>query len=303
MKKIADAHLEQQEKVNAYFHSQSSYWKDIYGIGGAYAEIHRDRHAAILNWIDSLALAPGTRVLEIGCGAGFMSIALAQRGFRVHATDSTEAMVEQARQQAEEYGVTNLLSVNYGDAHALAFDKESFDLVIAIGVIPWLEHAELAIQEMARVTKPGGYVIFTADNRARLNALLDPWLNPVLQPLKRRVKDALERAGLRHGSFKDIGTTFHTCRFIDKTIEQAGLSKTKGMTLGFGPFSLFRHEILPGALGVALHHRLQRIADRGVPGFRSIGAHYIVLGRKSMSQPLVQSTSLGEPVPNVTVTL
>jgi ubiquinone/menaquinone biosynthesis C-methylase UbiE len=296
-------HRRQQEAVNAYFQSQSLFWKDIYASGGVYAEIHRGRHTAVLAWIDGLALAPGSPALEIGCGAGFMAIALAQSGLCVQAIDATEAMVEQARRHAAESGTTDLLSVDVGDVYALAFEDESFELVLAIGVIPWLGQVELAIQEMVRVTRPGGYIIFTADNRARLNLLLDPWMNPALAPLRRRVKAVLEVVGLRRRSSEETGTTlhnFHDRRFIDEILANTQLVKTKGMTLGFGPFSLQGRKVLPEALSIALHHLLQRLADWNIPGFRSTGAQYLVLARKSVSQPRVQSTNSEQPISDTT---
>jgi len=102
---VDDLRLEQQENVNVYFQAESSYWKAVYSIDGVQAEIIRDRHAAILDWVDRLALAPGSHVLEVGCGTGFMAIALAQRGLRVSAIDSVEAMIELARSNAMEAGV------------------------------------------------------------------------------------------------------------------------------------------------------------------------------------------------------
>jgi ubiquinone/menaquinone biosynthesis C-methylase UbiE len=212
-----------------------------------------------------------------------MAIALAQRGYHVHAIDSTEAMIELACRHAEESGVTDLLSLKVGDVYSLAFADLSFDVVIALGVLPWLEQPEIAVQEMARVTKPGGHVILTADNRVRLNNLLDPWLNPALAPLKRRVKEVLDRVRLRRLSLKDTGAKSHSCRFIDEAMARAQLAKSRSMTLGFGPFSLLRHTIFPEPLGTALYHRLQRLADRNVPLFRSTGAHYLVLARKLSS--------------------
>ena len=284
MKKTIGPHF-QQQKVNTYFESQSTFWREVYEGSDVYAEIHRDRHAVVLNWIDNLALPPGTDVLEIGCGAGLMSVALARRGFDVHAIDSAEAMVEQVRRLAGESGVTESLSLSVGNVYALAFEDESFDLVIAIGVIPWLERAELAIKEMARVTRQGGQVILTADNRTRLNNLLDPWLNPALSPLKQWTKEALDRTGLRHRSLNDIDANYHSRRFIDQTLSDFNLVKTRSMTLGFGPFSLFHRAIFPDAPGVRLHHRLQRLSNRNVPLFRSTGAHYIVQARKTAVQP------------------
>ncbi len=181
MRKFGSQHLQQHEKVNAYFQLQSTYWKEIYASSDLYGEIYRNRHYAVLDWVDSLNLSPGTRVLEIGCGAGLMSIALAQRGFRVYAIDSVETMVEQARKLAFESEFAGILTVDLDDVYSLTFEDESFDLVIAIGVIPWLDRVDLAIQQMARVTRPEGHVILTVDNWARLTNFLDPWLNPALE--------------------------------------------------------------------------------------------------------------------------
>jgi len=284
-------HRQGQEKVNAYFQSQSSYWKEIYASCDVQGEIIRERQAAALDWVESLGLTPGSRVLEIGCGAGYMAVELARHGLQVHAIDSIEAMVELARGYVRESGVTELISLGVGNVYSLVFEDDSFDLIIAIGVIPWLDQPELAIKEMARVAKPGAHVILTANNRVGLTNVLDPWLNPALASLKRHVKRALERTGLRHQLSADPGATFHSRRFIDKTLVRFELIKIKGKTLGFGPFSLFRRTMLPERFGIALHHRLQRLADWGVPGFRSTGMSYLVLARKSSPRPLTRSTS------------
>jgi ubiquinone/menaquinone biosynthesis C-methylase UbiE len=296
VKKLAVQRPRHQENVNTYFHAQSSFWNDIYTNRGVYAEIHKDRHAAVLDWIDSLALPPESRVLEIGCGAGYLSVALARRGYYVQAIDSVEAMVDQARQHALESATIEQISLAVGDANALDFANDAFDLVLAIGVIPWLEQPGPAMREMARVAKPGGYVILTADNQLRLNNLLDPWLNPAFAPLKRRLKLAMERAGLRRRSPKNLGATTHSRHHIDGTLLDAELIKTRSRTLGFGPFSLLRRRILPEKLGTALHHRLQYLADQNVPGLRATGAHYIVLARKAVTLSPTRSESAEQDV-------
>jgi hypothetical protein len=52
------------------------------------------------------------------------------------------------------------------------------------------------------------------------------------------------------------------------------------MTCGFGPLSVFQHRVLSNGLGLALERVLQSLADRNVPGVRSLGYHYMVLARK-----------------------
>jgi 2-polyprenyl-3-methyl-5-hydroxy-6-metoxy-1,4-benzoquinol methylase len=291
MIKFTTLHRRQQEKVNAYFQSASSYWEDIYASGSVQGKVYRERQAAALAWIESLDLQPEARVLEIGCGAGFLSVALAQRGLRVQAIDPAEAMVELARQHAMESGTAELLSVELGDVCALAFEDGCFDLVVALGVIPWLERPELAIQEMARVTRPGSHVILTADNRGGLIVLLDPWYNPAFRPLRLLVRGTRARLRPHLPPSGAPAATFHSRRFIDEALASAGLAKTSGKTLGFGPFTFLGRRVLPEALGLVLHHRLQRLADRGVPVLRSMGVFHFVLARKLDSLLLEQSTS------------
>jgi len=300
VRKFGSQHLQQHEKVNAYFQLQSTYWKEIYTSSGLYGEIYRSRHDAVLGWVDSLDLPVGARVLEIGCGAGLMSIALAQRGFRVYAIDSVETMVEQARKLAFESEFAGILTVDLDDVYSLTFEDESFDLVIAIGVIPWLDRVDLAIQQMARVTRPEGHVILTVDNWARLTNFLDPWLNPALGPLKRGMKEMLDQVGIRRRSLSDIGANYHSHRFIDEAMARVKFIKNRSMTLGFGPFTLFRYTVIPEPLGIRLHYRLQFLADRNIPLFRSTGAHYIVLARKSISWPLMLSKRAQKSVSDVT---
>ena len=274
--KVVDPRMQQQSDVNAYFQAASSYWQEVYTIPGVQAEIIRDRHNAVLDWVDGLALPPDARVLEVGCGAGFMSIALANRGFRVCAIDSVAAMVELARGNAKESGVSGNLECRVGDVYSLEFDDASFDLVLAIGVIPWLERTESAIHEMARVTKPGGYLILTTSNCLGLVRLLDPINCPALQPLKLIAKKLFVRLGLRQSTPHKI---YHGNRSFDKTMRRLGLVKLKGMTRGFD-FSFFRRTILPEPLATITNRKLQRQADRGFPLIHSMGRAYIVLTMK-----------------------
>lgn len=208
-----------------------------------------------------------------------MAIALAQKGLRVHAIDSVVAMIELARSTAQEVGVADNPSFDVGDISSLALGDASFDLVIAIGVIPWLERVEPAIEEMARVTKHGGYVILTTANSAGLTSLLDPAVCPALRPLKVGVKKVLIRLGLRHA---EPGMVFHSNRSIDTALRRRLLVKIRGMTRGFG-FSFFRHSLLPEPFGTSVNRKLQHFANRGIPGFRSMGMASIVLARKKAS--------------------
>ncbi len=91
--------------------------------------------------------------------AGLTTIALARFGYVVDAIDSSEGMVERALRGAIEADLGDRVKVLRGNANSLAFEDGVFDLVLAIGVIPWLESPGPAAREMARVVKPGGTVV------------------------------------------------------------------------------------------------------------------------------------------------
>jgi len=72
----------------------------------------------------------------------------------------------------------------------------------------------------------------------------------------------------------------HSIGTVDGWLRESGLSKIKGATLGFGPFTWFGRRVLGDKSGIEMHEKLQALADRGVFGFRSLGWHYLVLGHK-----------------------
>jgi ubiquinone/menaquinone biosynthesis C-methylase UbiE len=193
-------------------------------------------------------------------------------------------MVERALRGAIEADLGDRVKVLRGNANSLAFEDGVFDLVLAIGVIPWLESPGPAAREMARVVKPGGYVITSSDNLMRLNYLIDPLRNPALAPLRRLLKRALERAGLRKPPVESGLVHMYTTSYIDRVFSQNCLEREEAFTLGFGPFSFLGRTLFPESVGISLLHRVQALADRGAPGLRSTGTQYLLLARKR--QPL-----------------
>lgn len=270
--------FEEQKRVNAHFQSAAVYWKEIYQLEDVYATIHRERRTMVLEFVDQLALPPNSHVLEIGCGAGLTTVALAQKGYLVDAVDTVEAMLDLTRRAAAEAGLENWVKTSAADAHQLALRSGSFDLVLAIGVVPWLHALPKAMQEMARVIRPGGYLIVNSDNRWRLNHLLDPLRFPAMKSTRARVRRILQRFGLRQLPARSHG---YSLKEFDSFLARVGFDIVRSRTLGFGPFSFFNHELLPASIGVRIHRKLQKLADQNYPVIRSTAAQYLVLARKS----------------------
>jgi ubiquinone/menaquinone biosynthesis C-methylase UbiE len=116
------------------------------------------RYALLNRWdpshldrIDRLAhIEPGQRVLEVGCGQGHLTKAVADRGIDITGVD--------ANPRAEEVAGTPL--VRHMRAEALDFVDSSFDVVVAVHAIEHIPELTKALTEMARVLKPGGEAVF-----------------------------------------------------------------------------------------------------------------------------------------------
>jgi ubiquinone/menaquinone biosynthesis C-methylase UbiE len=270
-----------QLKVNEYFESSSDYWKEIYFDTGLLPTIYQYRHDVTLRWIRELSLPTNARILEVGCGAGLLTVALARNGHMVDAIDSTAAMLGMARKEAVDRGVQSLVRFHVADAHTLPFDAQTFDLVIAIGVIPWLHSEQAALHEMHRVLKPGGYLLATADNNARLNRLLDPLSSPIFKPLRATAKRLLELCGAWSPDSR-FQPKRHYPYEVHRLIRRCSFRRVKSCTVGFGPFTFFGKQLLSDPAGVALHRRLQSLAaGRGMPPFAWTGSHYLMLATRA----------------------
>lgn len=268
-----------QLKVNEYFTARSGYWEELYRQNDVNAVIYQQRRAIALRYVDELSMPKESRILEIGCGAGLTTVELAQRGYFIEALDSVPAMVNLTRRHAVSAGVDDLVNVSVGDVHRLPFQDRSFDLIIALGVIPWLSNVKQAFWEMARVLSTGSYVILTADNRYRLTNLLDPYRMPALLGLKKGFLHILDNAGLRNLS-SIPGAYMHSVKEMNHFLTSADLTILKQTTMGFGPFSFLKHPLFNNPAGVKIHYALQKWANWGFPMLRSAGAQYIVLARK-----------------------
>jgi len=108
-----------------------------------------------------------SRLLEIGCGAGFVTERLAQLGYTVVGIDLCSGAIFQAQQHALNSGSEISSHVEYcvGSATDLDFPSSSFDAVVAADVLEHIHDLPSAISEIHRVLKPGGLLLFDTINR------------------------------------------------------------------------------------------------------------------------------------------
>merc|ERR1711879_59202 len=116
------------------------------------------------NYIDELAHLAGKTVLDVGCGGGILSEAMAQRGADVSGIDMGEAPLNVARLHALESG----LDINYQQIPVEQLAEEqpgSFDIVTCPEMLEHVPDPSSVIRACAKLVKPGGHVFFSTLNR------------------------------------------------------------------------------------------------------------------------------------------
>ena len=103
----------------------------------------------------------GERVLDLATGTGITAIAARERGAQVTGVDLTPELVAVARSKASEAGFSDI-DFREGDAEALPFADATFDVVVSTCGHMFAPDQPKVAAELARVTRPGGRVVFLA---------------------------------------------------------------------------------------------------------------------------------------------
>jgi 2-polyprenyl-6-hydroxyphenyl methylase/3-demethylubiquinone-9 3-methyltransferase len=108
------------------------------------------------------------RVLDIGCGGGFLANALSAKGWSVAGVDLSRSTLEQARR----VDATQRVDYREADAYNLPFENGSFEAVAAMDLLEHVEDPRRVVAEAARVLKPNGCFFFHTFNRNLLSYFL-----------------------------------------------------------------------------------------------------------------------------------
>ena len=112
-------------------------------------------------------LGPGMTVLDVGCGQGRHSFEALRRGADVTAFDFSQSDLDEVQTMFDAMAAEGQVPASgayrtvQGDARAMPFDDSSFERVIASEVLEHIVEDDAAIDEIVRVTKPGGLVAVT----------------------------------------------------------------------------------------------------------------------------------------------
>ncbi|HET8652899.1 MAG TPA: class I SAM-dependent methyltransferase [Gaiellaceae bacterium] len=200
-----------------------------------------------------LSAAPGQRVLDAGAGQGSMSARLDRLGFEVTSADASEAAVDVLRSRLR----GDVVRASVTD---LPFPDASFDAAVLGEVLEHVEDDRAALDEVARVVRPGGAIVLSVPADPELFGPSDEWAGHFRRYSRDALLDVCAAAGLvveRCSAWGFPLSRLYHRHVYERYLDRHGPSRPGG-----------RHRPLVGLLGALLQiDRLFVGVERGALGY------------------------------------
>jgi len=144
--------MDVKETISKYWDWRSqTYTNGICGFDDEEKAVWKGELRAVLNGNG------GLKALDVGTGPGFLALILAEMGHTATGVDISTGMIDRAKENAR---MMNLVAdFRHADAESLPFEDESFDLLVNRHLLWTLPNPSGAVEEWARVLRPGGMVL------------------------------------------------------------------------------------------------------------------------------------------------
>jgi ubiquinone/menaquinone biosynthesis C-methylase UbiE len=138
----------------------SRYWSGRaaeFDRGPSHGVLTQAQHQAWLDLLREVAGPPPLKVLDVGCGTGFLALRMAELGHTAVGIDLSEEMLAEARRKVE--GIGLVATFQLGDAEAPPLDGAPYDVILERHVIWTLPQPKEALRAWRALLKPGGLLI------------------------------------------------------------------------------------------------------------------------------------------------
>jgi ubiquinone/menaquinone biosynthesis C-methylase UbiE len=165
---------EEKQATKFFQNKVDDYKKEFYESG--YRTFMSVRLQRFLEEVDRLELEQNAKCLDAGCGPGYLTKALYERGYSTCAFDASPEMLRLTKEQFANLPADSIPEIIKGDIETLPFENCSFDLVASAGVIEYLSRDEKVMNEFYRVLKPGGHLILSSTNKYSPIGIFEPFV-------------------------------------------------------------------------------------------------------------------------------
>lgn len=229
--------------------------------------------------------------LDIGCGPGLYVEELITMGFDVYGMDNSPQMLKKCKEFLEKNNRATSAHLSLADIEELPFENEKFDLVLCIGVLDYLLTDEIALAEILRIMKPGGYFLLSISNqwnfsdlgyimRRKFYSLFGR--NSTSHPFESQpLNTPTATWKLKHQS-AEYHLRQYNLRKFERLMREFHFQLADAMTFGFQFRTLRRLNIFPESILTSLEVFLEKnLWKFHIPYFSYSGETYTALFRKA----------------------
>ena len=214
------------------------------------------------------------KVLDIGCGSGDLVLFYSKKGVIYTGVDLSYHMIKRANFNYGDLVQKGKANFQVADCENLPFKEGEFDVLSAVALIEYLPDSSMALSEISRAIKDGGYVLITVPNKKcinnRIRSLLKPIVN-ILFPLYVRLKKTslVSMRNVKHYSYDQ--------KEIDMLMENKGFQKVDDRYTNFHIIPHPLDHLMPRIYIKISEAISNRKLDKV---FRNWASNYIALYRK-----------------------
>ncbi len=206
-------------KTSEFFDSEAAQWSERYALDARFQR-RFDKVTRLLEKIGTVS--PG-RALDVGCGTGVFSQYLAKKGWSVTAIDASPEMIEEAKN----YELGSRIEFQNVSLDVFNEKPNSYDLILSLSSLEYLEDDEAAIEEIHELLKTGGLLIVSVPNKAGMLRKMEGVVFGIRTATRDRVFGG-------RGEYLKFQKRQYTPFELDILMRQFGFRKKRGMFLSGG---------------------------------------------------------------------
>lgn len=282
---------EQKQRVQRFFGQDDGWQGGIYrSPDDWFARAIVRRRAYTFQMLRMLPVLKNGYALDVGCGSGVYLDGLEEDGFGSFGVDYSMEMLRACRTRRNGAPLSKNSPVCRADIEALPFQKETFDLILCIGVLGYLLSDGRALEEMRRILKPGRFLVVNLTNLYSLSNLpallymkLCAWLRPAARPAVQEFQPQCTRTSvwIMEHSLTHYRYKWYDVNKFERMMAALGFRMIDTRTFGYEFRFLRRMKIIPARIPDLLERALESLLHTvRLPYLSSLGETYTALFQK-----------------------